>query len=141
MATETASAGAASKGIKVRAADFVQYWVTDMERSLRFYRDFLGMKVGDAWGDWWVEVEAPPTTLALVRTTAGGSTEGVTTGKHVPSIYLAVEDVAAAVETARAAGYRVAQEPDDGEVCISAAILDPDGNSVGLHTRKDGTWG
>ena len=140
MTTEPGSR-AAETGIKVRAADFVQYWVTDMERSLRFYRDFLGMKQGETWGDWWVEVEAPPTTLALVRTSAGGASEGVTTGKHVPSIYLAVEDVAAAIAIARDAGYTVAQEPDDGEVCISAAILDPDGNSVGLHTRKNGTWG
>ena len=35
----------------------------------------------------------------------------------------------------------VKQEPMDGETCVSAAILDPDGNVVGLHTRKDGTWG
>ena len=41
MTTETAPA--AVKGIKARGADFVLYWVTDMERAVRFYRDFLGL--------------------------------------------------------------------------------------------------
>jgi predicted enzyme related to lactoylglutathione lyase len=52
-----------------------------------------------------------------------------------------VEDVSAAIAAAKRAGYVVKQEPEDGEVCVSAALLDPDGNVVGLHTRKDGTWG
>src|SRR5207244_6625079 len=114
MTTETGSR-AAETGIKVRGADFVQYWVTDMERSLHFYRDFLGMHVGEAWDNWWVEVEAPPTTLALVINTLNKSTEAVHTGTHAPTLYLAVEDVRAAVELARAAGYTVALEPDDGD--------------------------
>lgn len=139
--TETAAASGTRAGIKVRGADFVLYWVSDMERSLRFYRDFLGMEVGANWGNEWVELDAPPTTLALVRAGADSSSEGVTTGGHAPSIALAVEDVNAAVEQARAVGYTVKVEPMDSPVCVSAAILDPDGNLVGLHTRKDGTWG
>ncbi len=99
------------------------------------------MEVGTNWGNEWVELDAPPTTLALVRAGADGSAEGVTTGAHAPSIALAVEDVGAALEQARAAGYAVKQEPMDSPVCVSAALLDPDGNLVGLHTRKDGTWG
>jgi catechol 2,3-dioxygenase-like lactoylglutathione lyase family enzyme len=139
MTTETSPA--AANGIKVRGADFIQYWVTDMERSLRFYRDFLGMNVGETWDNWWVEVEAPPTTIALVTTRLRGSTEGVTIGGRAPTLYLAVEDVVDAVEKARAAGYTVTLEPDDGDVCILALILDPDGNTIGLHTRHNGTWG
>ena len=139
--TESAVGSATQARLKVRGADFVLYWVSDMERSLRFYRDFLGMEVGANWGNEWVELDAPPTTLALVRAGADRSAEGVTTGVHAPSIALAVEDVAAALEQARAAGYTVKQEPMDSPVCVSAAVLDPDGNLVGLHTRKDGTWG
>jgi catechol 2,3-dioxygenase-like lactoylglutathione lyase family enzyme len=140
MATDTASA-ATGKGIKVRGADFVLYWISDMERSLRFYKGFLGMSEGSNWGNEWVELDAAPTTLALVRVGASGSNDPVTTGKRAPSIYLAVEDVRDAIGAARAAGYTVVVEPDEGEVCISAVILDPDGNAIGLHTRKDGTWG
>ena len=139
--TETATGSATQARVKVRGADFVLYWVSDMERSLRFYRDFLGMAVGANWENAWVELDAPPTTLALVRAGADGTSEGVTTGVHAPSIALAVEDVAAAVEQARAAGYIVKVEPMDSPVCVSAGILDPDGNLVGLHARKDGTWG
>jgi catechol 2,3-dioxygenase-like lactoylglutathione lyase family enzyme len=113
-----------------------------MERSLRFYRDFLGMEEGSNWGDYWVELNAPPTTLALCRAGADpSSSEGVTSGAHAPALFFAVEDVSAAIAAAKRAGYVVKQEPEDGEVCVSAALLDPDGNVVGLHTRKDGTWG
>src|SRR5688572_17526081 len=137
MATETA----ASSKIKVRGADFVLYWVTDMERSMRFYRDFLGLPEGSNWDNYWVEFDAAPTTIALCRTGSDANAPAVTTGKHAPSIYFAVEDVRAAVEVARAAGHTVDVEAEDGSVCISAVILDPDGNAVGLHTRKDGTVG
>jgi len=139
--TDAATGSGTQARVKVRGADFVLYWVSDMERSLRFYRDFLGMAVGAQWEDAWVELDAPPTTLALVRAGADSSSEGVTTGGHAPSISLAVEDVPAALAAAREAGYTVKQEPMDSPVCVSAAILDPDGNVVGLHMRKDGTWG
>ena len=36
--------------IEVRGTHFVMCSVADMERSLRFYRDFLGMGVGANWG-------------------------------------------------------------------------------------------
>ena len=139
MTTETAPA--AVKGIKARGADFVLYWVTDMERAVRFYRDFLGLPEGSNWDNYWVEFDAAPTTIALCRTGGDANAPAVTTGKHAPSMYFAVEDVNAAVEAAKSAGYTVVMGPEDGSVCISAVILDPDGNAVGLHTRKDGTWG
>jgi catechol 2,3-dioxygenase-like lactoylglutathione lyase family enzyme len=128
-------------GIKVRGSDFVLYWVSDMERSLRFYRDLLGMEVGDNWGNEWVELSAPPTTLALCRAGADGSAEGVTIGGHAPALFLAVEDLGAAMAEVKRRDIPVRQEPEDGAGCISAAILDPDGNVVGLHQRKDGTFG
>jgi predicted enzyme related to lactoylglutathione lyase len=113
-----------------------------MERSLRFYRDFLGMEVGTSWGDDWVELDAQPVTVALCRTSADPSSkEGVTSGAHATSLFFAVEDVPAALAAAKAAGYEVRQDVMDGETCTSAGIVDPDGHVVGLHMRKDGTWG
>src|ERR687885_2596753 len=76
---------AGTSAIKVRGADFVLYWVSDMERSLRFYRDFLGMEVGANWENAWVELDAPPTTLALVRAGADGSAEGGPPGGGAPA--------------------------------------------------------
>jgi catechol 2,3-dioxygenase-like lactoylglutathione lyase family enzyme len=128
-------------GIKVRGVDFVLYWVSDMERSLRFYRDFLGLRVGANWENQWVELDTPPTTLALVRAGADGSDAPPTTGAHAPSIALAVEDVHAAIAEAKRRGITVKVEPMDSPVCVSAVILDPDGNLVGLHARNDGTFG
>ena len=51
--------------MKVRAIDFVQIRVRDMDRALGFYRDALGMPVGEAWGNEWVELAAGDTTIAL----------------------------------------------------------------------------
>lgn len=145
MSNTTAPAPAAGtdslQALKVRGADFVLYWVSDVERSLHFYRDLLGMQVGSNWENQWVELDAPPTTLALVRAGADGTDEPPTTGSHAPSISLAVEDVHAAVAEAKRRGLTVKVEPMDSPVCVSAVLLDPDGNAVGLHTRKDGTFG
>jgi predicted enzyme related to lactoylglutathione lyase len=52
-----------------------------------------------------------------------------------------VEDVNAAVAEAKRRGIAVPQEPMESPTCVSAAILDPDGNAVGIHRRRDGTFG
>lgn len=86
------------------------------------------------------EFSAPPTTLALFdpkkfRAEAPDPKIGGA------SIYLAVEDVSATVEELKEKGVPIAFDPMESPVCWLAGILDPDGNLVGLHQRKDGTWG
>ena len=56
-------------------------------------------------------------------------------------IALAVDDVFAACAELKAQGVRFTIEPTDYSVCHAAAILDPDGNTVILHKRADGTFG
>lgn len=53
----------------------------------------------------------------------------------------AVDDVSAACAELQRRGGRVAQAPVDYQVCQAAEILDPDGNTVILHHRADGTFG
>ncbi len=115
--------------MNVRAVDFVQIQVRDMDRALGFYRDALGMPVGEAWGNEWVELAAGDTTIALAA-----EVEGV-------GVALSVDSVSDAIEELKAKGIEVVAGPHDNQWCASAAIKDPDGNLVLLHQRHDGTVG
>ena len=127
--------------MKALGTDFVLYEVSDMDRSIAFFRDTLGLKLEFTTEDFpWAEFSAPPTTLALFdpkkfRAEAPDPKIGGA------SIYLAVEDVNATVEELKEKGVPIAFDPMESPVCWLAGILDPDGNLVGLHQRKDGTWG
>jgi predicted enzyme related to lactoylglutathione lyase len=52
-----------------------------------------------------------------------------------------VEDVHAACAELKNKGVRVLAEPVDYGVCCAVEVLDPDGNTVILHKRADGTFG
>lgn len=119
----------------VRGSDFVMYHVSDLENSLKFYRDTLGMTVEEQYGGDWVELMATPTTLALYRPEEGEPQVGGA------SIGLAVDDVAAAVAELKEKDVTVVWGDGESPVCHFAVIKDPDGNNVILHQRKDGTFG
>jgi predicted enzyme related to lactoylglutathione lyase len=119
--------------MKVRAIDFVELRVADVDRAVQFYRDTLGMDFPlSGGGADWKELASPPVALALGR---GPEPPG-----HVV-LALAVADVAAAVEELRAAGVPIIKEPWEADVCFRALIRGPDGNVLMLHQRKDGTAG
>jgi predicted enzyme related to lactoylglutathione lyase len=121
--------------MKVRAIDFVEIGVADMDRALRFYRETLGMDVPLS-GGWsnadWKELDSRPVALALGR---GGPAPGQVV------LALAVDDVDAAVAELRAKGVPIVKEPWEADVCYRAIIRAPDGNELMLHQRKDGTAG
>ena len=120
--------------ITVRAVDFTLYHVADLDRSLTFYRDVLGLPEGERWKKW-VEVEAPNLTIALALL------DGAPEKPNRSAVALAVDDVDEAIEKLKAAGVTISHGPDDDPVCRHASILDPDGNVIWIHGRKDGTHG
>lgn len=126
--------------MQVQGTDFVVYQTDDLDKSIAFYRDVLGLKLEGHWEEIdWAEFAAPPTTLALwnpAKTMGGARAE---TGGG--AIALAVDDVAAAVEELKGKGMTVIAETMDTPVCEMAVVADPDGNKVLLHHRKDGSWG
>src|SRR5687767_7676503 len=87
-------------GMKVRAIDFVVVNVSDVQRSVAFYRDTLGMDF-PLWEPTarWKELEAPPVALALRQDTEGAGGNA--------AIALAVDDVPAALEELRAKGVKI----------------------------------
>jgi predicted enzyme related to lactoylglutathione lyase len=111
----------------------------DLGRARAFYEGVLGMKPtleikGDGGGDF-VEYEL-----------GNGSTFGLgyipgTPWHESGGVMFAVDDVAAALERVKNAGSTVLFDTLETPACTMAWATDTEGNSFGLHRRKDGTVG
>lgn len=122
--------------MKTYGVDFVMYQVSDLARAAAFYRETLGLPQTTYSEEWkWAEFDCGNITLAL---NGGVKLPEAVAGGHIA---LAVDDVFVAAAELKARGVRFATEPTDYSVCKAAAILDPDGNTVLLHRRANGTFG
>jgi len=122
--------------MKIRGTDFVMYQVSSLARAAKFYREILGLRQEMYSEEWqWAEFNCGNVTLSLHG--------GVKLPKKISGgrIALAVKDVRAAHAELKKKGVRVSKEPQDYSVCWAMEILDPDGNTVMLHQRADGTVG
>jgi predicted enzyme related to lactoylglutathione lyase len=122
--------------MKIRGIHFVMYQVSDLARAAAFYRDILGLTQEMCSEEYqWAEFNCGNVTLSL----HGGvkPPEKIAGGR----IAFAVEDVHAACAELKSKGARVAGEPVDYGVCCAMEVLDPDGNTVIIHKRADGTFG
>ncbi len=124
--------------VTAAGVDAVYYMTKDFKRAQAFYETALGLKPewsqsGDG-GDW-AEYALPD-----------GSTFGL---GYMPDsefhssggVMFAVSDVARALEQAKQAGATVVFDVMDMPSCTMAWCVDTEGNSFGLHHRKDGTVG
>jgi lactoylglutathione lyase len=109
----------------VRALNVVYLYVSDMERSLAFHRDLLGIPLrGD---DDWQEASLGGTRFALHRTHEG--VDELSAGTiHVS---FEVRDLAEASERLRASGIE-AKEAVRGDWGAAAEVTDPDGYGIFL---------
>ena len=119
--------------MKVRGVDFIFYTVSDMKKSVAFYRDVLGLKSIDEPGETWAEFDTGNMTLAI------GKYGPVKTG--TVQVALAVDNLKKALTHLKAKKVTVIQDLLESTPCFMAVIQDPDGNSIILHERKDGTVG
>ncbi len=122
--------------MEIRAVDFFAYTVEDMARSLEFYSEMFGIDpefvVDHEGAPMWAELDVHGVTIAL-NASGQGSPGG--------AVAFAVDDVEAAVEEMKGKGAEVVFGPFESPVCWVAAVQDPDGNSIFLHHRHDGTCG
>jgi predicted enzyme related to lactoylglutathione lyase len=139
MSETKATAGAGKH--QVRGVDFVFYNVTDFAKSMTFYRDVLGLKATQVTEGQWAEFQtgADTSSVTLAIGVFGGKA-GDPKDKDNVSAYLAVTDVAASVEYLKGKGVPIVHEPMDTAGCSMAIVADPDGNQIGLHHRKDGSF-
>jgi lactoylglutathione lyase len=110
----------------VRTVNVVYLYVSDMERSLRFYRDLLGIPLaGD--GEW-QEAILGGTRFALQRAHEG--IDPLSSGTiHVN---LEVVDIDSAAERVRGAGFG-ARETMREDWGAAVQVVDPDGYELYLY--------
>jgi lactoylglutathione lyase len=105
--------------------------VSDMDRSVRFYRDTLGLKLRFQSPDW-TEFDVGSTTLAL----HGGGVPAPPQGREQyagrASIGFNVENIDKIFEELKSKGVRVVMPPTEreGEGIRRTVSLDPDGLPV-----------
>jgi catechol 2,3-dioxygenase-like lactoylglutathione lyase family enzyme len=122
--------------MKIRGVDFVMYPVSNLAVAAGFYRDLLGLRQEMYNEEWqWAEFDCGNVTLSLH---GGVKLPGEIAGGRIA---FAVDDVRAAWTELKNKGVRVKGEPVDYSVCQAVEVLDPDGNTVILHRRADGTCG
>lgn len=108
--------------------DHVYYWTGDMDRSVAFYRDVLGLALLSRSGDSWAEFDAGPIRFAL-----HGAVDGRPSVPGGATAVFLVEDLDRAVRTLEERGVRFHDHL--GEVPGYArfrSFSDPDGNTVQL---------
>ena len=115
----------------VEHVDFVSVPVTDMEHSVSWYRDTLGLPQTGEGG--FPEFKLGDNAfLYLIDPTAIG---GAFTAPHGSPIALRVADVAATRAELESKGVAFTGDVLDTGVCHMAFFADPDGNQLMLHRR------
>jgi len=105
-------------------------FVSDMDRSVRFYTEVLGLKLAQRFGNHWAQVEAGRLTIGLHPQSAqnpAGRDGSITLGLALDA---GIEDV---VSSLRQKGVKfrgpVSEDPNAGKF---AYFEDPDGNVLYL---------
>lgn len=118
----------------LKQLDYALVMVSDMRRSVEFYRDTLGIALKFQSPDW-TEFLTGTTTLALhgggvPQKHSGPPSEGKPAG--VCSIGFNVEDVDKTYEELKAKGVRFVMPPtqQDAEGIKLAVAIDPDGLTI-----------
>ncbi len=108
--------------------DHILVEVADLEKSIAFYRDFLGLEIKSQSKNF-AMLESGNVGVFLSSTHWDWDEKRPTNTRPGWGMYphFAVADVAATVERARKAGYRIAQEPRKYSCGTEAFIADPDG--------------
>jgi predicted enzyme related to lactoylglutathione lyase len=117
----------------VTGVDFLSVPTTDLDRTVAFYGDTLGLPRSAYRPErGFAEYETGTVTLSMydpVRVGAGGFTP------NANPIALHVDDVEQARKTLEERGVTFAADTFDTGVCHMAFFADPDGNALMLHHR------
>jgi len=116
--------------------DYTMIMVTDMKRSLHFYRDILGFRIRFE-SEFWTEFDTEGSTLALhggarPNPEAASAKEEKLAG--TVAIGLNVSNLEGTVRMLKGQGVRFVMEPTvrEGEGIRLAVFVDPDGLPISL---------
>jgi len=126
--------------IHLHTPDRMVVYVSDMERSLAFYRDILGLPVKFS-SPGWSEFSNGGTTLALHRhlqEQAGGQQEPAAhAAAGQATLIFIVDDLQATYEALQARGADFSLAPQQQPTGLTFAIVpDPDGFAITLQQRR-----
>lgn len=107
--------------------DHVYYWVTDMDRAVRFYQEIVGLRLLERHDSNWAELDAGAVRLALHATREGAAAE---TGGAAAAFR--VEDLDAAQASLRGRGVEFVHRGEVEGYGRFALFPDPDGNLIEL---------
>ena len=110
---------------------YLTLMVADMDRSVRFYTETLGLPLGERFGDHWASVSAPGVQIGLHP--AGDQPTQVSQDEGT-SLGLMVADFDRAVAELEQKGVRF-EHVTRGEGASSAYFRDPDGTLLYLMQR------
>jgi len=116
----------------VKDIAFFAYSVRDVPGAVRFYRDVLGLKPGESFGDHWVEFEVGSATFGIGNGESLGFVPGESTGASFE-----VDDIEAMRERLVEYGVK-AGDVHDFPNCRACFVSDPEGNRFALHQMKKG---
>ena len=113
--------------INIERTDFIAVMTEDVERSIRFYGETLGLRRNEIAHEDWPEFETGNVTLALVPIQQIGRDEVIPSRSPIA---LRVADVEEARQKLEEAGVEFFNETMDSGVCHLAFFRDPDGNAL-----------
>jgi glyoxylase I family protein len=125
--------------MRVLELDHVVFRVADMERSVQWYRDLLGLEVVRL--DEWRRGDAPFVSVRVTVDTIIDLQLGTVDGTNVDHVALVVDDVDLAELAASGPfGEVAAPRPLFGArgVGMGIYVRDPDGHGIELRTYPDG---
>src|SRR5437016_4874997 len=128
--------------MKARYLGHVVFYVKDLERSLKFYRDLLGFQeVGRAFGGAAAALTSGRTHHELLLIESGDATP-VPRGRHLGLYHIGIkigdslEELRGAKADLEKAGVAI-DGMSDHTVSQSLYLADPDGNEVELYVDAD----
>ena len=116
----------------ITGTDFLIIGSTDVERSVKFYEEVLGLERGKQWGNMpGYEFETGNLTIAVIQSDAFG----LEFKPNTNPLEFRVEDFDAAKSELESKGVEFRGDTIDSGVCYQAFFPDPDGNLLGIHHR------
>jgi catechol 2,3-dioxygenase-like lactoylglutathione lyase family enzyme len=116
----------------ITGTDFLIVGSTDLDRSVKFYGETLGLERGKQWGKMPAhEFETGNLTIAVMQSDAFG----LDFKPNTSPLEFRVDDFESAKSTLESRGVEFQGDTIDSGVCYQAFFRDPDGNVLGIHHR------
>ncbi|MBI3805341.1 MAG: VOC family protein [Nitrospirae bacterium] len=124
--------------MEIKELGHVVLYVSDLERSRKFYRDLLGWREIGAMGSWAVAFSSGRTHHELLLIEVGAEAEPIPDGPRVGLYHFGLkvgesdDELRKAIDQLRSSGVPIVGMSDHG-VTHSVYIADPDGNEIELY--------